>query len=320
VRAARTVAGAICCLTVADLISTRDFAVCGIAFASQSIPCGPTAEAGTRIWIERYSIDWRVVSQSRREGPLGGSTMRSLILALAVSVLLSVAPAVVFGASVFLPDNEYLAADFAKRYGPGVVVSAVDVAGPGVEFTFSGIGSGGTGVSDNFPVNDVGQILPSHGNGDFSNFDGYRTRFTNRALGDVNISLYLNTGFTGPSGNPSNDSTNDTFWQSPWVTIAPGASQLILLDFNAAVPYNIGDNKLPHTQGTNGVVTAINAYDRTEVSNIGFQVADFNADLAGQSIVIDINVPEPSAISLLGSGLLLVLSFSLGGRRRRTPK
>ena len=246
--------------------------------------------------------------------------MRYFIFALAVSALLSVAPAVVYGASVLLPDDEYLGADFTKRYGPGVVVSRVDVSGLGVQFTFSGIGSGGTGVSDNFPVNDVGQILPSHGNGDFSNFDGYRTRFTNRAMGDVNISLYLNTGFTGPSGNPSNDSTNDTFWQSPWVTIAPGASQLILLDFGAAVPYNISDNKLPHTQGTNGVVTAINAYDRTEVSNIGFQVADFNGDLAGQSIVIDINVPEPSAISLVGNGLLIVLTFSLCGRLRCAPK
>lgn len=233
--------------------------------------------------------------------------MRYFLIAVSISMVLGFTPVAVYGGPVMLPDAEYLAADFAKRFGPGTVVSRKDVSGPGVRFTLSGIGSSGTGVSDDFPVNDVGQILPSHGNGDFSNFDGYLTRFTNRAAGDVNLSLYLNTGFTGPSGDPPNDPTNDTFWQSSWHTIAPGASQLILLDFDAAVPFNINDNKPPHSQGTDGTATAINATDRTEVSNIGFQIADFNGDLAGQNVIIAINVPEPTTIALLAACLLVLV-------------
>jgi len=224
-----------------------------------------------------------------------GATMRQLKVPLAITLLVGFATGLARGGPVVLPDEEYLAPDFAVRYGPGTVVSRADLPGPGVRFTFSGIASGGTGVSDNFPVNDVGQILPSHGNGDFSNFDSYLTRFTNLSPGDVNIALIMNTGFTGPSGVPPNDGTNDTFWQSQWITVAPGASQIVLLDFDAALPYNISDNKPPHTQGSTGQPTVINATDRTEVSNIGFQVADFNGDLAGQTTILAINIPEPNA-------------------------
>lgn len=238
--------------------------------------------------------------------------MRRVSFPFAITLLVGFATSLTQGNPVVLPDGEYLGPDFSVRYGPGMVVSRAALPGPGVQFTFSGISSGGTGVSDNFPVNDVGQILPSHGNGDFSNFDGYQTRFTNLSPGDVNVTLFLNTGFTGPSGIPSNDWTNDTFWQSPWITIAPGASQIVLLDFDAAIPYNISDNKPPHTQGSDGQSNAINTTDRTEVGNIGFQVADFNGDLAGQTTVLAVNIPEPTTC-----GLALAAIFFLAIGRRR---
>ncbi len=223
-----------------------------------------------------------------------GATMHQVKVSLAITLLVGFATGLARGGPVVMPDEEYLAPEFAVRYGPGTVVSRADLPGLGVRFTLSGIASGGTGVSDNFPVNDVGQILPSHGNGDFSNFEGYLTRFTNLSPGDVDIALIMNTGFTGPSGVPPNDGTNDTFWQSPWITIAPSASQIVLLDFDAALPHSISDNKPPHTQGSTGQPTVINAIDRTEVSNIGFQVADFNGDLAGQTTILAINIPEPN--------------------------
>jgi hypothetical protein len=51
-------------------------------------------------------------------------------------------------------------------------------------------------------------------NGNFSIFDGYVPAFENLDASPVSCSLFINTGFTGPSGNPPNDLANDTFWQS----------------------------------------------------------------------------------------------------------
>ena len=90
------------------------------------------------------------------------------------------------------------------------------------------------------------------------------------------FSLFLNTGFTGPSGNPPNNPANDTFWQSPWTELAAGETRVLRLDFDNAIPWNIEDNPPPHTQGSEGEATAINDYDRTEVTAIGFQIAVFD--------------------------------------------
>ncbi|MBN1257727.1 MAG: hypothetical protein JXA52_08485 [Planctomycetes bacterium] len=70
----------------------------------------------------------------------------------------------------------------------------------------------GVFICDSYPVSSLyGQKIPSHGSGDFSAFDGYSLMMEN--LNDDNIwgKLFINTGFTGPSGIPHNDTTNDTF-------------------------------------------------------------------------------------------------------------
>jgi hypothetical protein len=77
----------------------------------------------------------------------------------------------------------------------------------------------------------------------------------------------------------------------------------LLLNFNNAQPWNIQDNPAPHTQGSNGVFTSINTYDRTEVSSIGFQIyASNNSDAT-----IRVGpIPEPATIGLLFLGAIVL--------------
>jgi len=171
-----------------------------------------------------------------------------------------------------ISEAKLLTSEFAGTAWGGTA-TRTDAFGDAVLFVFSGLSDSSTGLKDNYPVDTIyGQVVPSHGNGDFSNFDGYMLRVTNLDAGSVSFSLFINTGFTGPSGNPSNEWRNDTFWQSEWTEIPPGEARTLWLDFDNAIPWNISDNPFPHTQGTDGIATAINAYDRTEISSVGFQI------------------------------------------------
>jgi hypothetical protein len=149
-------------------------------------------------------------------------------------------------------------------------------------------------------VDNYGQIPNSHGSGNFSNFSGYALKIENRDDQAVKVSLFINTGFTGPSGTPSGNLANDTFWQSSWTEILPGQTDVLQLNFDNAVPWNIEDNPTPHTQGTNGVATSINSFDRTEVSAIGFEVIGPSGNSVATIRVSPI--PEPATICLLGLG------------------
>jgi len=219
-----------------------------------------------------------------------------------------------------LPDGLLMnAGEFGWKYGPASFTRS-DPSGPGVQFDFTGLTASSTALSDDYMISDIGQILPSHGNGDFSNFDGYVLTLQNlNTTGSVDVSLILNTGFTGPSGVPPNELKNDTFWQSPWVSLGPGASQVLFLDFSNAIPYSIDDNPVPHTQGTNGVATAINATDMTEFSNIGFQIAGPAGGVTNASILVtpaSAPIPEPATCLLLGGAV----AAGLGLRRRKRSR
>jgi len=115
----------------------------------------------------------------------------------------------------------------------------------------------------------------------------------------INVCLFLNTGLTGPSGYPSSDSTNDTYWDSDWTTISLGQQVTLRLDLNNARANNISDNKVPHTGGGKGLANwsryAINNRDRQEISNIGIQIADFDGYESGTEIEIELNGPAPTA-------------------------
>lgn len=172
-----------------------------------------------------------------------------------------------------IPEIVLLDSEFDSVSWGTAVLSRIDAFNEEVLFTFSDLTESSTGIKDDYPVDTLyGQNLPSHGNGDFSNFTGYALSITNIDANSVSCSLFINTGFTGPSGNPPNNPNNDTFWQSPWVDIPPGQTRVLKMEFDNAIPWNISDNPEPHTQGIDGQPTSINVYDRTEVSAIGFQI------------------------------------------------
>jgi hypothetical protein len=197
-----------------------------------------------------------------------------------------------------IPEEVLLSGEFSTpAWGPATG-SRTDLSGDAVRFDFSGLAESGTGMKDDYPVQDYRQILPSHGSGDFSNFDGYSLWVQNIGPTNISLSLFMNTGFTGPSGVPSGDLTNDTFWQSPWQEIQPSEAFIVRLDFSSAMPFNIDDNKLPHSQGTDGLWSAINDWDRTEVSSIGFEVKG-----RGDGSILVRPVPAPGAILLSSIGI-----------------
>jgi len=197
-----------------------------------------------------------------------------LVLLLAAGAV----PALAHAQRFTIPESKLLDPEFADPAWGGDCVRS-DGPGDSVDFSFSGLTASSTGLKDDYPVDVVyGQILPSHGNGDFSNFSGFSQSFENLDDASIWVSLFVNTGFTGPSGTPPNNPANDTFWQSEWIEVLSGETREAALAFDAAIPWNIADNPPPHTQGQDGVVTAINSFDRTELSAIGFQVADFSAN------------------------------------------
>jgi len=160
----------------------------------------------------------------------------------------------------------------APAFGPGRVARREADKG-GVRFAFLGLTDAPTGLKDDYPVAPLyGQAVPSHGNGDFSAFDGLTLRATNAGPSAVWVCLFLNTGFTGPSGRPPNALSNDTFWRGAWRRLGVGETADLFLSFDRAVPAHIADNPPPHTQGAEGRTTAVIAFDRREVTAIGLLV------------------------------------------------
>jgi len=92
------------------------------------------------------------------------------------------------------------------------------------------------------------------------------------------------------------------------------------LDFDNSQAFQAEDNPEPHTQLPPGAVDgewlAINMRDRNEVSNIGFQIADFTGQISSfnSPIVLHVNiVPEPATLILLCLGLI---GFACTRRRK----
>jgi hypothetical protein len=241
-----------------------------------------------------------------------------------------------------LPDEELMDSEFKQISGYGgastsTLNSRTDVSGSGVQFnmTLSGANNGKIGIGDSWPTSanaGLGWDPVQKHYTSLANFDGYQMtiQYVSGPVGsEVNVSLIMNTGLTGPSGFPnwnqeekdfSGDKSNDTFWAGAWVTIGVGETKTLTLDFSSAEAWNITDNKDPHTGGglglPNGGWYAINDRDQNEITNIGLQIADFDGDVLGQSATLHLNaqpVPAPAGLALLslGSGLVVLI------RRRR---
>ncbi len=176
-------------------------------------------------------------------------------------------------------------------YGPA---SVVRTAGPDetTRFTYTGLDPDvATGLKDDYPVQNYGQRPGSHGNGDFGWFPGYALGFTNEGPSPVVVALFMNTGFTGPSGSPTNTLANDTFWKGGELSLAPGDSGVAWLDFADVQAWSIADNPYPHTAGGRAVPNgtagiAINVFDRLQVSAIGWEVRSGGAPDAEASLLV----------------------------------
>jgi hypothetical protein len=179
-----------------------------------------------------------------------------------------------------LPDAELMIAEFAtKNWGPGTVQSRTDVAGPGVQFNFTGLGpDSGTGVKDDWEVNPLaGGALYSGHYCDFTRFSRYSMCIKNTGTGEIKVCLFMNTGFT------SEHAWRDTFWQGAWVTVAPGACMVATLDFSASdQAWSIADDEefTGHSNGDSGIPV----WRLNEVTALGFQVMGVGA---GSIILID---------------------------------
>jgi len=254
--------------------------------------------------------------------------MRTLVCVVAVFGLTGLALA----GPYLCPDAELLLPDFtplAGYSGSGSTLDGkVDTPGPGVAFlmTLRGPDDGKLGIGDQWETNPAAGLgwdpVLSHYTSlaSYTSYEMLVSYVAGLPGSTVDVALILNTGLCGPSGFPSSDPTNDTFWSGNWVALSLGQTATLALDFDWAEAWNISDNKWPHTGGglgwLNGQHYAIDGFggrDRYEISNIGLQIADFNGDALGGQVVLRLNapIPEPASVVLLAAGVAALL------RRRR---
>jgi hypothetical protein len=176
-------------------------------------------------------------------------------------------------------------------YGPASVTRTL-LDPDSTRFEYTGLSpDAATGLKDDYPVGDYEQRPGSHGNGDFGWFPGYSLWFHNEGPGSVTVALFVTTGFTGPSGAPSNTLANDTFWKSQAVFLPEGDSATVVLDFDDVRGFNLSDNPFPHTAGDQSVPdgtagAAINIFDRLQVSAVGWEVGSGDGGPANASLVV----------------------------------
>jgi hypothetical protein len=176
-------------------------------------------------------------------------------------------------------------------YGPASVSRTI-LDADSTRFEYLGLSPDeATGLKDDYPVGSYGQRPGSHGNGDFGWFPGYSLSFMNEGPDAVAVALFITTGFTGPSGAPTNTLANDTFWRSDETVIEAGDTATVTLDFDDVRGYALSDNPFPHTAGgmsaADGTAgAAINVFDRLQVSAIGWEVRSASGGSADAALVI----------------------------------
>lgn len=222
------------------------------------------------------------------------------------------------------PDAELMNAAFATEpWGSGSLVGRDDLPGPGVRFRIelgTAADNGKTVIGDDWPVastaglawDDGGGYAAAHDNVSIAAWDriAVPVRYVS-GPGDAAVKLFMNTGLTGPSGYPPSDWHNNTAWTGAPLTLSVGETATLILDFDNAQAWGIGDNPFPHTASglslPDGTWYAVNDRDRREVTNLGFEVYDASGQGAGQEIVLDLSIPEPATLSLLAAGGILLL-------------
>jgi hypothetical protein len=160
--------------------------------------------------------------------------------------------------------------------GNGVLFSGTlfDVPGnPFSPFAQIGIGANFAGFSSTGSGPPLGNIVETPGvlgTADLSNFEGYALSLTNADDRSWSVSLYLNTGLTdSPFSEPNN------FYQTGFISLAPGESTTLVLDFNA-----------------------LGVLNRNHTTNLGFQVGGNLIGTNPDTFEIRaraVTVPEPAS-------------------------
>jgi hypothetical protein len=206
-------------------------------------------------------------------------------------------------ARILTLSDEELATQFSVDFGSGTS-TITDTSGPGVNFSVSSISIDGSqykiAFSDQYEVSSLAGGTGTH-NADFTAYSSYMMNFTNSGDSPIDLSLYMNTGFT------SSDWKYDTFWGGQWVKVSSGATVTATLDFSNAEAWNIEDDP-EYTGYINGSKYPILRLD--EVTNIGFQIVSPND---GPVEIVASAVPIPTSVLLLGSGMLGLIAM----RRRK---
>jgi hypothetical protein len=201
--------------------------------------------------------------------------MLILLLSLGIFAVFDIR---VLGADLNMTLSDYeLATKFVQKWGPATVQIA-DISGVGVRFNFTGLTNpGATAMGDGYPVDALAggglDVVGQYGN--FSNYTHFRLQFKNVGTSDVDVCLFMNTGFTDP---PYGRSENDTFWQGDWTFVGAGQTVTVTFDFSSAICYNADDDPIlawQYSDGTGGVT--VRRLD--EVTKIGFQVLGTGAGL-----------------------------------------
>jgi hypothetical protein len=184
-----------------------------------------------------------------------------------------------FAATATFSYDYLMSAEFVYEWGSGDVCKFDET--DAVKFNLSapsGDLGAGTGVGDNYPLSELSGgafISDAYGYGDFSDYDFLAVRFKNNYASDpIWITLFMNTGLSHP----------DTYSQSGWSYFGGNEEKVIQWDISG----------IKHTD---------------EVSNLGFQVADFSLNPANCASVTVSAVPIPAALWLFGSGLLGLAGF-----------
>jgi mannan endo-1,4-beta-mannosidase len=198
-------------------------------------------------------------------------------------------------------------------YGPASVSRTI-LSADLTRFEYSGLSpDNATGLKDDYEVGDYDQRPWSHGSGDFGWFPGYSLSFHNEGPGSVAVALFVNTGFTGPSGAPTNTLANDTFWKSDEIFISMGETATAKLDFDDVQGYSLSDNPFPHTAGDQSVPdgtagVAVNIFDRLQVSAIGWEVRSDGGGRADASLIVTPRavtvVSDTTAPTVTGVGIV----------------